>query len=175
MTRILAALAVSTAAFAFTPASVQAAGSDTYSDKAKSCKKGKTWDKKTKKCVDAKKSSGLSDDQLFENGQALAYAGRYEEALTVLELAENKHDARILNFRGYATRKMGDLEGGLVHYRAALAIDPDYVLAREYMGEALVTAGRMDEARDQLSEIATRCGTGCREYTMLEKAIADAG
>ena len=89
----------------------------------------------------------------------------------VLSLAANQDDPRILNYKGYSTRKLGDVEGGLVFYQAALRIDPNYNLAREYMGEAYLQLGQIDKAREQLSEIGSRCGTDCREYAMLKKEI----
>lgn len=135
------------------------------------CMNGKVWDKKKKKCVKAEKESNLSDDNLLEAARDLAYNGRYEEAITALKLAENERDPRILNLIGYATRKSGDVEKGLTYYRAALAIDPDYTLVREYMGEAFIQLGQIDKAREQLSEIENRCGTGCQEYAMLKAEI----
>ncbi|MEM8750771.1 MAG: tetratricopeptide repeat protein [Pseudomonadota bacterium] len=135
------------------------------------CKKGKVFDRKKKKCVKAKKSSGLSDENLFEAGRNLAYLGRYDEALNVLHLADNKSDPRILNFLGYSTRKLGRIEEGLGYYQAAVKADPDYTLVREYMGEAFLQLGQVDKAREQLNEIANRCGTNCAEYAMLETEI----
>ena len=50
----------------------------------------------------------------------------------------------------------------------------DYVLAREYLGEGLVSAGRLDLARAELAEIAVRCGTTCEEYIDLKETIGAA-
>jgi hypothetical protein len=55
-----------------------------------------------------------------------------------------------------------------------LAIDPDFVLAREYLGEGYVAAGKLDLARDQLREIGNRCGTNCEEYIELAEVISGA-
>ena len=173
MTRILAAAAVALA-FSAAPAPfspVEAAGGG-GSSTTPECRKGRVWSRSKKKCVKLKRSSGLSDDELLGNARTFAYAGRYRDALDALALAANERDPRILNYRGYATRKLGDVEGGLTFYRAALAIDPDYTLAREYMGEAFLTLGRVDLARQQLAEIERRCGTDCREYALLADEIA---
>ena len=129
------------------------------------------WDKKKKKCVKQEKSSNLSDDNLYEAARDLAYHGRYDEAVTVLKLAQNQNDPRILNYLGYSTRKMGNVEKGLTYYRAALAVNPNYTLAREYMGEAFLQLGQTDKALEQLSAIERICGTNCREYAMLKDQI----
>ena len=148
-----------------------AAGGGTTTTTTPKCKKNKVWDKNKLKCVPAKKSSNLSDDSIFETGRALAYAGRYDEAVSVLKLASNKNDPRILNFLGYSTRKLGNVESGLVYYYAAIKADPNYTLARSYMGEAYLMLGDRKNALKQLGEIGDRCGTGCAEYASLKKRI----
>lgn len=135
------------------------------------CINGKVWDRNKKKCVLPKKSS-LDDDNLYEAARDLAYHRRYEEAISVLELAENQNDPRILNYLGYSNRKLGRVEKGLTYYAAALREDPDYTLVMEYMGEAFLQLGKVDKALELLTEIEKRCGTGCREYTMLETEIS---
>jgi len=138
------------------------------------CKKGFAWDRRSRKCKAAKKSSNLHDDDLFQAARELAYESRYEEALSMLELASNQKDPRILNYRGFATRKLGRTNEALGYYKTALSIDPNYTLVREYMGEAYLQLGRIDKAREQLNEIALRCGTGCREYALLDAEIKKA-
>ena len=135
------------------------------------CKKSMVWDKRKRKCVKAKKSSSLTDQNIYEGAVDLAYNGRYSETLDLLALASDQSDPRILNYRGFATRKLGRVDEALGYYRAALAADPDYTLVRGYMGEAFLQQGRVDEARNQLAAIKKQCGTGCREYALLDKAI----
>ena len=148
-----------------------AAGSGTTTTTTPTCKKGKVWDKQKKKCVVAEQSGQLDDDNIYEAARDLAYNKRYEEAINVLNLAENKSDPRILNYLGYSHRKLGQVEKGLTYYTAALKEDPDYTLVMEYMGEAFLQLGQVDKAREQLAEIEKRCGKDCREYTMLETEI----
>ena len=137
------------------------------------CKKSEVWDKTKKKCVT--KSSGiLPDEDLYQQGRALAKQGHYDWALDVLAVIQNQDDPRVLNYTGYSHRKAGRLEIGISYYDKALAIDPNFVLAREYLGEGYVAAGRKDLAQLQLNEIANRCGTGCEEYKDLAEAIATA-
>jgi tetratricopeptide (TPR) repeat protein len=149
-------------------------GSSNTSATDNNCKKGEVWDKKHKKCVKAQ-SRVLPDEELFEQGRALAQAGYYDWALEVLAAIEDQSDPKVLNYMGYSHRKAGRLEIGITYYRKALDIDPNYVLAREYLGEGYVAAGRIDLAKSELSEIAKRCGITCEEYKDLAKAIASAG
>ncbi len=139
----------------------------------KKCKQGEVLKKvgNIKKCV--KVESGiLPDEELYQQGRVLAKSGQYEWALQVLAAIENQNDPRVLNYTGYSNRKAGRLEIGITYYRKALAINPDFVLAREYLGEGYVAAGRIDLARLELNEIKTRAGTGSEEYRDLSKAIA---
>jgi len=149
-----------------------AAGGD--STETPKCKAGEVYDKNEKKCVPAKQGA-VDDDSLFETGRALAYAGRYGEAIEMLGLVADKNEPRVLNMLGFSHRKSGRLEVGLGYYQEALALNPDFVLAREYLGEAYLTLGDMRAAKGQLSEIGQRCGTGCAEYVALKKQVVAAG
>jgi tetratricopeptide (TPR) repeat protein len=92
----------------------------------------------------------------------------------MLGLVADKNDPRVLNMLGFSHRKSGRIEVGLGYYQEALAANPDFVLAREYMGEAFLTLGDLASAKGQLSEIEKRCGKGCAEYAALERQIVDA-
>lgn len=141
----------------------------------KKCKetKGKIWNKKTKKCVDAK-SGALDDESIYETGRYLAKIGRYDEAITILNSVSNTQDKRVLNYLGYSHRKSGQIDVGLKYYRASLALDPDYVLVREYLGEALIQKGDIAGAKAQLAEIEVRCGKTCEPYVDLAEELAKA-
>jgi hypothetical protein len=139
----------------------------------KRCQPGQVWSFKKRKCLKA--SAGvLPDDELYVQGRALAKSGRYEWALQVLTAIKDQERPNVLNYIGYSHRKAGRLETGIGYYRRALAINPDFVLAREYLGEGYVAAGRLDLARIELAEIAARCGKSCEEYKDLSAAIATA-
>ena len=137
---------------------------------APSCPKGEVYDDARKKCV-APKQGMLKDDNIYEQGRALAMAGRYDEAIAVLSLAEDKTDPRILNYLGYSHRHSGRVAVGLGYYEEALRIDPNYTLVREYLGEAHLQIGDLAGARQQLTEIEKRTGKGSREYGMLAEQI----
>jgi tetratricopeptide (TPR) repeat protein len=171
MTFIAVAMAAtSIATFSF------AAGSDSTEPPVKTettqvCKDGQVFDKKTKKCLDVE-GAVLTDDEIYTAARELAYDGQYDNALKVLAAAENPNDPRILNYKGFANRKAGRVAEGMEYYRAALKIDPDYILARSYMGQALIADGDIEGARAQLIEIASRGGEETWAYASLEKALA---
>ena len=105
----------------------------------------------------------------------LAGAGRYEEAIDVLDLLDNPKTPRALNYRGYATRKLGRTEEGIGYYLQSVALDPAYAQVREYLGEAYVIQGKFDLAKDQLATIEKLCGSkDCEYYGELAKALEEA-
>ena len=134
------------------------------------CKKGEVYDKKAKKCV---KQSGanISDEDRADYAYALAKESRYEEALAMLDTVKDQNTAEVLNYRGYATRKLGRTDEGISYYLKSVKLDPKYAKVREYLGEAYVIKGQIDLARDQLTTIQSLCGTGCEEYQDLHEAI----
>ena len=142
--------------------------------KKPTCKKGYVYSKKKKRCV-RQRSEIIPDRSLIEQGWALAYAGKYSLAIDLFQLVADDTNPKALNGLGYSHRKLGELERGIAYYNKALAIDPDYVLAREYLGEGYVKAGKIERAKVQLAEIEKRCGKSCREYRMLARAISTGG
>jgi len=139
------------------------------------CPKGQVWDDKTKRCV-TMKSEVLPDAQLVEYAYALAKAQRFDEALQTLDLLKDPNTPRALNYRGYATRKLGRTDEGIAYYLKSVAMDPNYAQVREYLGEAYALQGKFDLARQQLDTIAKICGsTQCEEYEDLSNALAHPG
>jgi tetratricopeptide (TPR) repeat protein len=67
---------------------------------------------------------------------------------------------------------MGDVDEGIAYYHQALAIDPDNLDTREYLGEGYVAAGRTDLAEIELARLETLCGADCGQYEALAAAIA---
>lgn len=169
MTRALTIALISSTMMFAAPHAMAAGESDSSSDTT-TCKAGLVFDKKKQKCVKSD-DANLNDAEWLENGRALAYAERYDEAIFALNQIDVKDTAQVLNYLGYATRKSGKLEEGLAYYRRALDLDPDYTLARAYMGEALIKKGDRSGAEEQLAEIKSRCGDECREYKLLAAAL----
>ncbi len=135
------------------------------------CKKGFVWSKAVERCVKAQ-SGSLSDKELTEQGRALALAGHYDNALAVLDAVGNKRDATVLTYIGYSHRKMGDVDVGIRYYKEALAIDPNNLNTREYLGEGYASSGRMEEAKAELATLEKLCGnTSCEQYEDLANFI----
>ncbi len=163
LSRMAASLLVAAffgAALIMPPLPADAAGSSSSSPAPASkpaCSKMKTkntclgqshcyWSNMSKRCkTKKKKSENSADDKLYLQGRTLAKSGEYARAIQLLKTADQT-DPHVLNYLGYSYRKSGDVTTGIKYYKLALAIDPDFVLAREYLGEGYVKAGRIDLA-----------------------------
>lgn len=131
----------------------------------------KKGSKSQKMCVKA--TAGIiPDNELYAQGYLLAKTGEYDWALSAFNAMVDQQTPETLTMIGYSNRKAGRLEIAVSYYDQALAMQPDYVKAREYLGEGYVAAGRVDLAKLQLAEIAKRAGTSSEEYIDLSKAIA---
>jgi tetratricopeptide (TPR) repeat protein len=145
----------------------------------KTCPSGWTYDAATDKC---QQDQGALDTELpavgwggadpaFLEAAVLAHSGRHEAAIAALEALGRHDDPYVLNYLGYSNRKLGRIEPALAFYARALALRPDYVRVREYLGEGYLELGRLDDARDQLAAIGRQCGTACDPYLKLDAAI----
>ena len=137
------------------------------------CMPGQVWDAKKHKCLQ-RHSGVLPDSELTGYANALLKADRFEEAIDVLDLLDDPNTPRALNYRGYATRRLGRTDEGIGYYLRSVALDPAYPQVREYLGEAYVIEGKYDLAREQLATIEKICGKDCDFYGELEKALKDA-
>ncbi|MGR3615220.1 MAG: tetratricopeptide repeat protein [Paracoccaceae bacterium] len=136
----------------------------------KSCWGKRVWDADKQKCVRPDKSS-LNTQELYDAARELAYAGRPGDAQSVLEVMPNQNDDRVLTYWGFTHRKMGNLDLANDYYQAALRRNPDNLLARSYMGQGLVSEGRIEEAILQWKEIRARGGEGTWPETSLRAAL----
>jgi tetratricopeptide (TPR) repeat protein len=137
------------------------------------CKSGYVWDKKKKKCVQ-KNAQIFPDSDLTEQAWALARKGEFEAGRILFNAVANKQNPEVLNGLGYTNRKLGQFDVAIDYYRQAIALNPNYAEAREYLGEGYVTMGKLDLAKEQLGEIKRICGTSCEEYADLNEAIEEA-
>lgn len=175
------------------PSAARAASSDTTTppvatETTTTCTDGKIWNEEKKECVapeemkpaegtpageaeEQKKSEREIDDRLYEAAREFAYAGQYENAIRALRAASDQEDPRILNYLGYNTRKLGNMELGMRYYRRALQKDENYILARSYMGQALIEQGDIEGARVQLVEIRDRGGENTWAYRALLQSL----
>ncbi|VVO90686.1 tetratricopeptide repeat protein [Pseudomonas fluorescens] len=158
-------------AAALTSSLVMADGDDDAPAKP-SCPKGQVFDSRSQKCL--KQSNSLvPDEDRINYAYRLAKDGRYEEALALLDTLKQPNTAKALNYRGYATRKLGRTDEGIGYYLQSVKLDPQYAQVREYLGEAYVIKGRLDLAQEQLRHIKSICGSTCEEYRDLAEAIND--
>ena len=171
---MFAASVFSTSAFA----AGESSGGDDAAPKATEttiqCKKTEVYDAKLKKCIELKKSGMnelMDENALYDTARELAYFDRPEDAIVLLKQIANQNQPRVQNYLGFANRKAGRMEDAMMYYNVALSMDPDYVLARSYMGQGMLQQGDFDGANAQLREIKERAGTNNRSYEMLASAI----
>jgi len=99
--------------------------------------------------------------------------GLYAKAISDLQKAEavvGPHPD-ILNYLGFAHRKLGRMAEAQDYYAAALAIDPDHKGANEYLGELYLEIGKIGKAKAQLAKLDRICGFGCAEREDLARLI----
>lgn len=128
------------------------------------------WDPASRRCVDPRGAS-LDAETLYLAARELAYAGRLAAAQAVLALFPDQTDDRVLTYWGFTHRKLGDAERAMAFYRAALARNPDNLVARSYMGQGFVEAGDIDAARAELTEIRRRGGRESWPELALERSL----
>jgi predicted Zn-dependent protease len=119
-----------------------------------------------------KKDSSLNQDQIYSLGYWQAKTGEYSTALATLQSAPDQSDPRVQTMIGFTLRKVGRVDEAFGYYLKALATRPDATTTRQYLGEAYLQIGDTVRAREQLAEIAKRCGTACEDYTALAEEIA---
>ena len=73
---------------------------------------------------------------------------------------------------GFSLRKLGRVDEAMGYYQKVLAAHPDRTNTRQYLGEAFLQKGEPAKAKEQLAEIAKRCGVACEDYQLLADEIA---
>lgn len=131
------------------------------------CEKGKVYDPKTRRCVDAQNSDV---DDLYQGVRQAAYAGHYDTALELLALMPAEDDRR-LTYLGFVHRKLGHAETSMDFYTRAIARNPGNLLARSYMGQGLVERGLIFRAEAELRAIRRHGGHGTWAEAALLRAI----
>jgi predicted Zn-dependent protease len=121
---------------------------------------------------DKDKDGSLNQDQVYSLGYWQAKNGDYDAALATLRSAGNQGDPRVQTLIGFTLRKLGRVDEAFGYYFKALATRPDATTTRQYLGEAYLQVGDPGRAREQLAEIAKRCGVTCEDYTALAEQIA---
>jgi tetratricopeptide (TPR) repeat protein len=109
----------------------------------------------------------------YASAVGLINAARYSDALVALDRAASAigPNADILNYMGFAERKLGRFARALDYYEQALALDRDHRGANEYLGELYLEMGRFEDARRQLARLDKLCPYGCAEREELSRWI----
>lgn len=157
------------------PGAAFAAGSNTDeapepTETTTECTDGQVWSEDAKKCVDPE-SDAMLDGDLYNAVRELAHAGRMQDSLRVLNAMSDQQDDRVLTYRGFVHRKLGNTDLGLAFYRKAIAQNPDNLLARSYMAQGFVEMGKRSAAWHQLAAIRARGGTGSWAEQSLHRAL----
>jgi tetratricopeptide (TPR) repeat protein len=97
----------------------------------------------------------------------------YPEALDALARAQAAIGPHpdVLNYMGFASRRLGRTDAALAYYREALTLDPDHLGANEYLGELYLQMGRVEDARRQLARLDQLCAYGCAQREELARWI----
>jgi len=98
---------------------------------------------------------------------------RYADALIALADARAAigPNADVMNYMGFANRKLARYDLALSYYGQALLLDPHHRGANEYLGELYIEMGRLDDARRQLAVLDRLCPYGCAEQEELSRWI----
>jgi tetratricopeptide (TPR) repeat protein len=174
-TRIRARCAVALAAWTLLIPLAFAAGDDVTTPPAPTptprCPEGQIHDRKAGKCVPVK-SGALTDGDRYQAVRELAYLERYAAAARVLDAMSDKRDDRVLTYRGFLKRKLGQMDQAVRYYQAAIDKNPNNLLVRSYMGQGFVDSGDLAAARRQHEEILARGGQGTWAEVSLRDALS---
>ena len=98
----------------------------------------------------------------------------YTSAFKKLKIAHrnDKDNPDILNYMGYASRKIGNFTEAENYYLQGLSLDPKHNGINEYLGELYVQTDRIEKANERLA-ILKNCK--CEEYKELELIIKTRG
>lgn len=137
------------------------------------CADGEFYDWASKTCKKPRVKGAVDDDTLYRAVRELAYAGRHESSLMLIEAMSDEAQTsdRVLTYLGFNHRKLGNVDLGLAYYRKALAINPDNILVRSYLGQHFAETGQIALARAQLGEIRRRGGRNTWAEFALRMAI----
>jgi Flp pilus assembly protein TadD len=102
-------------------------------------------------------------------------SGKYEQAIQVLQSANQRDSADWNNLIGYSFRLKNppDLAASETYYLAALKIEPAHRGALEYYGELLLMKNDLEGAEKILARLDKACFFSCEELRDLKKSIAD--
>ena len=135
----------------------------------------KTDGKAAKKKKASKKDEKKSEMQ-FIDGYKAAYAMIYTQhdyagGIAKLRSLQQDDHPDVANLIGFSSRKLGRYDDAKLWYEKALAADPRHARTWSYYGMWHAEQGNLLKARDYLTQVASICGTDCREYVELKEVI----
>jgi tetratricopeptide (TPR) repeat protein len=109
----------------------------------------------------------------IQKAENLIQQKKWDEAIQILTKAgeQDRSNADIENWLGYAERNRGNLDAAFAHYDRALQLNPRHRGAHEYVGEAYLLAGKPDKAKEHLAALAKLCHSKCEEYEDLHEDV----
>jgi tetratricopeptide (TPR) repeat protein len=118
-------------------------------------------------------TNNLNEDPYY-TAMRLLHHEKYADAIPFLDaaLANKPKSAKLLSYEGYAHTMVGQYGESLDYLHQALASDPDYQPAHQYLGELYLAMKDPDSANGQLAELTRLCPSGCDERDALQKDIA---
>lgn len=118
-------------------------------------------------------SLAKADDIQYFDAVALINQNRYEDAINELFVlsAEMGPHPDVMNYLGYAHRKLGQFDRAEYFYGVALSVDDNHRGANEYLGELYVETKQYEKAHAQLKKLENICSFGCVEETELREWI----
>jgi Flp pilus assembly protein TadD len=102
-------------------------------------------------------------------------SGKYEDAIKVLNTANQQNSADWNNLMGYSLRRKNtpDFVASESFYLAALKIEPEHKGALEYYGELLLMKNDVVSAEQMLKRLDKACFFSCEEYRDLKQSISN--
>lgn len=121
-------------------------------------------------------SSETGSTSAYAEAKAKIAAKDFAGALPLLDkiTAEEPQNADAWNLRGFANRKLGNMDAAATSYSAALKINPGHLGALEYQGEMYLELGQTDAALANLKTLQGLCGD-CEEASDLAESIGAKG
>lgn len=111
---------------------------------------------------------------LMEQGVAAQKVGNWEAATDALEtsLAVDPRNRQAFLRLAEVAKSRGLTGKSIRLYREALTLEPNDLKALAGQGDALVTKGAVEKARENLARIKALCTSSCPEATTLAAVIA---
>ncbi len=118
----------------------------------------------------------LQGEPDYRDAERLIKAEKFREAIPFLSRLDRAfpNEPEVLNWLGFAHRKLKDYPAAKRFYDAALKADPVYRPALEYQGMWFIETGDIPSAKANLEKLRRLCAA-CEETKDLEDALKKAG